>query len=322
MSPSTPSQPYKTVPVLITWDIDPDSWVSAEKRQWALNVAIDLCHSLDIRATFFFTAQGADIYPDEFRKMLAQGHEIGCHGLTHDNEENYDRMPEDMQHAYIQQATEKLGALAGRPMRAFRSPRVKTCAYTLRQLVRYGYWVDSSVCSQRMDLISSNLINVGWLLAPRSTYHPHRDSAFKSGDLPIWEVPVSAILAPFISSMLRSFGLGVMKALFRLLYAESHRTGKPIVYLAHPVEFTKPKPRQEEKGKRKIPFLTRKHLSPAFVRTHGFLFIRALLYRMDGETQIAMTQELFTYMASFPDVTFMTASEYAIHCLGVTPESS
>ena len=43
------------------------------------------------------------MYPDEIQKILAQGHEIGCHGLTHGDEEDYERMPEQMQRSYIAQ---------------------------------------------------------------------------------------------------------------------------------------------------------------------------------------------------------------------------
>lgn len=281
---------------------------------------MDLCHDLGIQATFYFTANGAHVYPDRMKRLQAQGHEIGCHGLTHEDEEDYDRMPKDLQDAYIAEAAEKLATLSGAFPRAFRSPRVKTSAYTLKKLGEHGYWTDSSVCSQRMDLISSNLINVDWLRAPRRSYHPHFSSAFKPGNLPVWEVPVSAVIVPFISSALNVFGLLTMKMLFRLLYAESRLTGKPIVYLAHPVEFIRRKSGQQGKKRGRIPYLTREYLSLSFIRTHGFR-IRKLLYRMDGETLLAKTQALFTYMTSFPDVTPMTASEYAIRHLQVAPDS-
>jgi hypothetical protein len=293
--------------VLITWDIDPDSWVPAEKKQWALNAAMDLCHGLNIQATFFFTAQGAEIYPDEFVKMAAQGHEIGCHGLTHEDEENYDRIPEDMQRTYIQQATDKLGSFTSAPIRAFRSPRVKTSARTLKLLADCGYHVDSSVCSQRIDFISSNLINTGWLFAPRRPYRPHQDSAFRAGDMPIWEIPVSALALPFISSTLRVAGVAAMKLFFRLLHAESRRTGKPIVYLAHPTEF---RDRKQGGGSRWEENVRLEYFSPRFIRTHGFR-PRNLLYRVNGSALLNAARALFSYMASFPDVTFLSASEYA-----------
>lgn len=72
---------------------------------------------------------------------------VGCHGFTHGIEENYGRMSEPMQRDYIRQATDKLQNLVGEPIRAFRGPRVKTSATTLRLLAGNGYLTDSSVCS-------------------------------------------------------------------------------------------------------------------------------------------------------------------------------
>lgn len=298
----------KPVSILITWDIDPDQWIPFEKRTWALNSTMDMCHQLGIPATFFFTAQPVYQYPQEFIKLKAQGHEIGCHGLTHGSEENYDRMPEDMQRRYLTQATETLNAMLGEPVRAFRGPRVKISATTLKILAELGYTTDSSVCSQRVDFISSNLINLGWIKAPRKPYRPNAESAFKKGQLPIWEVPVSAAILPFISSALRVFGLSFMKSLFRLLYAEAQRTGKPIVYLAHPTEFISKwwgkKNSRDWESAAKL-----EYLKPSYIRAHG-LRLRGLLYRLRAEDMLPYTESLFTYMSSFPNVEFKTMSQW------------
>lgn len=297
----------KPVPVLITWDVDPDAWLSVEKRLHALQTALDLCQQHRIPATFFVTAAQAEIYRERFGAMRAAGHEIGCHGLTHDDEECYDRMPEAQQRAYIQQATEALTALIGAPVQSFRSPRVKTSATTLRLLSEHGYRADSSVCSQRADIISSNLININWLLAPRRPYHPRTDHAFRKGTLPLWEVPVSAWGLPFISSTLRVLGPGAMKVLLRLLYAESRRTGKPIVYLGHPTEFLGRENGSYWRSWRE--FISLKYLRPSFIRAHG-LRVRNLLYRFQGTRLVACTQALFATMAALPGVEFLTVGAY------------
>lgn len=289
------------VPILVTWDVDPDIHIAYEARARSFDATIDLCHDLGIQSTFFITANADHISPQHVERMLGNGQEVGCHGLTHGGEEDYDRMSAATQRTYIEEATHKLERLVGGPILSFRSPRVKTSAQTLRLLSEYGYLSDSSVCSQRVDFVSSNLINKGWIFAPRRSYHPHRDDAFKRGDLPIWEIPVSAMVVPFISTSLRVLGLTFMKAFFRLLHAESSRcNGKPIVYLTHPTEFTGGKPQRRIK---------RKYFSPSYIRTHGFI-ARHWLCRMDGATCLKATRELLGYMASFPDVTFMTVNQY------------
>ncbi|PWB49900.1 MAG: hypothetical protein C3F13_17875 [Anaerolineales bacterium] len=299
---NTKSTSRPSVPVLITWDVDPDPWMPFDRRQKALWVTLDMCQRYSIPATFYFTAQPAHEYAEDFMKMRALGHEIGCHGFTHGDEENYNRMPEGLQRDYICRATDALLSVLDEPVRSFRSPRVKTSSQTLKLLAEQGYWSDSSVCSQRMDLVSSNLINFGWLGAPRRPYYPHQSSAFRRGNVPILEIPVSALIAPFISSMLYAAGLSSMKRFFRILYAEARRTGKPIVYLAHPIEFA-----PMGKGKALEP-LQRKYFSPSYIRANG-LRLRNLL-KSDRHRHLAHTEELLAYMASFPDVVFMTASDY------------
>ena len=80
-------------------------------------------------------------------------------------------------------------------------------------------------------------MNPKLLFAPRMPYHPKENDAYRKGSMNIWEIPISAIILPFISGTLSVFGLRFMKRFFGVLYRESQRTGKPIVYLIHPTEF-------------------------------------------------------------------------------------
>lgn len=301
-----------TVSVLVTWDVDPDAWLPVEKRLWALETACQLCAAHDIPATFFFTAKLAETYTDHFSELQSQGHEIGCHGLTHGIEENYDRMPEPQQRDYIAQATSKLRHLIGGGVRSFRSPRVKISATTLRLLVEHGYCSDSSICPQRVDFVSSNLLNADWLLASRRPYRPRPNYAFRRGNrrhgmLPIWEVPISAVGVPFISSAFRVLGLRPMQALFHILYTEARRTGKPIVYLAHPTEFLGQERTNNLRAWRQ--FVNPRYLKPSYIRAHG-LRLRNLLYTTKGNALIDATAHLFATMAAAPGVRFLTVGDY------------
>ncbi|TKB79781.1 MAG: hypothetical protein E8D45_03215 [Nitrospira sp.] len=237
-------------------------------------------------------------YPARLREA---GHEIGCHGLTHGNEEEYDAMPLSMQEAYLEQATAVLRSLSGGAIVSFRGPRVKVSGPTLRILSRMGYRADSTVCSQRCDLVSSNLFHTGWLRAPRRPYHPSASDAYRRGDLPILEVPVSALALPFISSLLYVVGVPFMKLMFRALYAESRRTGKPIVYLFHPYEFA-----EEIKGARDY---------SRNLKVHG-VRARRYLYRGEAKARLEWNLQLWRYMARFEGVRFMTVSQYAAQQAG------
>lgn len=288
------------VPVLITWDIDPNPHFDWAQKRQSLQTAIELCRELEIAATFFFVAQEAALYPKEIAEIERSGHAIGCHGLNHENEEEYDRMPKEMQRSYIERATCLLEEQTHLPIKVFRAPRVKVSSVTLELLADYGYLADSSICSQRLDIFSSNLINPGWLIAPRLPYHPHRNSAFKRGDLDILEVPVSALILPFISTTLYALRLPIAKALFRLLYIEAYRRGKPIVYLAHPEEF----------GPQSWPPFKWSDFSLKNLRTHGVMF-RKHLNEPNPESRLRLNRALFSYIATFPHTCFMTLPEYA-----------
>jgi peptidoglycan/xylan/chitin deacetylase (PgdA/CDA1 family) len=289
----------RIVPVIITGDVDPTPEVSVQNKQRALSKINDLFGLLKIKSTFFCVARTAKLLKNDLLELQKAGHEIGCHGLTHQFEEEYDKMPEHLQRNYLVEATQILEDLSGKKILSFRGPRVKTSHITHRILNELGYNSDSSICSQRIDFISSNLINWGWLKAPRLPYHPDLNNAYKQGSAKIWVVPVSAMIMPFISGIIYTFGLSYMKMLFRLLRSESLKNGKPIVYLYHPVEFT-----QKTKN-------IRRTFSFRNLFIEGFRVRRSSWLReQDNNKRFEDNRKLLEYIKSYSDVRFMTLNEY------------
>jgi hypothetical protein len=285
----------RPVSVLLTGDVDYSAHHLPQDKEAAFAKLVEAGRELAGQLTFFFVAREAQQLPAQPGALKSAGHEIGCHGLTHGNEEEYDTMPADLQRRYLDEATDILARLSGAAVTAFRGPRVKISGPTLLRLSALGYVADSTVCSQRFDLVSSNLLQPGWLRAPRLPYHPSATDAYASGNLPILEVPVSALAIPFISSTLYVLGLAAMKLLFRLLYLEARRTGKPIVYLFHPYEFA--------------PEIAGAKDYSANLKVHGLRF-RRYLYRGDPATKLAWNLDLWRFMAGFPGVRFITVSRY------------
>ncbi len=288
-----------SVTVLLTWDIDPFLDVCTDDKNEALSQTRELLSDYQIQSTFFLPAKMAEALGSEVRGLIRDGHEIGCHGLTHGDEENYNQMPQDMLQAYVAEATEIVQKMTGEAVSSFRGPRMKTSHITQGILAELGYTADCSVASQRIDFVSSNLINLGWIIAPRLPYRPSHRSAFRKGERHIWVVPLSAVIVPFISSVLYLLRVRFMKMLFRVLYAEAERTDKPIVYLAHPFEFAPSKLRHKPEN---MSFIQE-------VRTHGFL-IRERFLEEDHYKRFKMNEELLAYMKSFPQVQFKTVREY------------
>lgn len=285
----------KIVPVLITFDVDP-----AKNINIAMNKSIKLLDELDIKSTFFYTAKMA--HASICKKLIRKNHEIGCHALNHDNYEEFDKLSSKQSIKLIKKATRILKKKSGKKITSFRSARVKISSDTLQVLQRLGYKLDSSVCSQRFDLISSNLINLGWLIAPRMPYFPNKNSPYKRGNLNVLEIPVSAIILPFISTTLRIFGLTLMKILFNILYLESKFTGKPIVYLIHPHEFT------YSKGEVKFSW---KYLIPNKTwLIKGFPIRIWLGRRLSGEEVYNFNKKLFYWISKKEKIKFFTMEQF------------
>lgn len=287
------------VPILITCDIDPTPEVKLKSKISALEQTCVLFEKYGIKATFFIVADIAKFYNSQIKQLLENSHEIGCHGLTHALEEEYSRLPEKKQRDYLTKATHILEDLTMGAIRAFRGPRVKTSHVTQHILEELNYLVDSSVCSQRIDFISSNLIHSGWIVAPRLPYRPCYKNAYKKGNRNLWVVPISALILPFISSTLYAFGTSLMKRFFDVLYYESKRTGKPIVYLMHPSEFAPIK-------------LLNEKISFQSIKARGFYIRRRFKLRINEQKRLEYTKNLFEYMALFGDVQFMTMSSYLV----------
>jgi len=288
----------KSVPVCITCDIDPTPEANLADKRSALEQTCGLFQNMGIPATFFMVGDLADSYRKQLAGLVSSGHEIGCHGLTHAESEEYGIMDEEQIRMHIKNATELISTASGAEVLSFRGPRVKTSALTQRILEEYGYIADSSVCPQRIDFFSSNLINPAWITAPRGAYHPSSKSAFRKGTGRITVVPVSALMLPFISGSLYIFGLGFMKAFFRLLYEEAQRTGKPIVYILHPSEFAP--------QKMKVTYSS----SLKNILARGFYFRRRFKLRISEEKRFELTESLLGFIAAFPHVQFMTVADF------------
>jgi len=286
----------KTVPILITCDIDPTPEATVDNKRLALLKTMELFNENRIKGTFFFVANIIEDYKNQIPSLLNGNHEIGCHGLTHDEKEEFSRIPEDVQLKILTEATRLIENVTGKSVLSFRGPRVKTSNITQGILDELGYKADSSVCSQRMDVFSSNLINTKWLFAPRNPYHPHIKNAFKRGNRSLWVIPISALMLPFVSGTLYTFGLRFTERMFDVLYRESCRTGKPIVYLLHPAEFS-PKTKRRNKN---YP-----------VSVEGFRFRRSKwLFETNIGKRFDMNKELFKRMNTYPNVKFLTIENY------------
>ncbi|MEX2178104.1 MAG: polysaccharide deacetylase family protein [Gemmatimonadaceae bacterium] len=125
-------------------DVEPDCppYLATQYRgiEEGLPRVLDAIDEAGVVATCFCTGQVAERFPARIRDVIARGHELGCHGHTH---QRFDRMPPADAQLDLRAATAALRAF-GAPVTSFRAPNLRLPTACLPLLVEEGYLVDSS----------------------------------------------------------------------------------------------------------------------------------------------------------------------------------
>jgi len=103
---------------------------------------LDLLRRHDLRASFFVPAVIAKLYPDEQRRVVGEGHEIGMHGWIH---EGTSELTETVERDLMRRAFDTLAKVAGRPPVGVRVPSWDFSATTLPLIRELGLLYDSSL---------------------------------------------------------------------------------------------------------------------------------------------------------------------------------
>lgn len=198
---------------------------------------LDLYAKYEVKTTFFFIADFARDCPEIVKMIQPYGHEVACHGLTHNHKQAFDIMSLEDQIRHLVEAKKILEDIAGEEVVSFRAPALRVNEFTPQALVETGFKIDSSVSPQRMDMFMSlgSRKKLVWLKAPRMPYFVSETNLARKGSLPLLEVPVSSFAVPYIGTFMRISPS--INALTRyLLYHETKNTKKPINFLIHPNE--------------------------------------------------------------------------------------
>ena len=222
-----------------------------------LPLLLDLYAKYNVRSTFFFTGVFAEKFPAAVKKVASYGHEIGSHGYSHDHSQAFDILSLEEQISQLQKSKNVLEDLSGEEVISFRAPAARVNKNTAIALEETGFKIDSSVASQRFDMFLSfgSYNKLNWIFSPRTPYMAARDNLWKKGDSHIFEIPISALLLPYIGTTMRMMP-GINIALRKLLHFETGMNKKPIVFLTHPNEFI-----NEEKETDKIKRRSKNYIS-------------------------------------------------------------
>ena len=134
--------------VCITVDLEPDCppYLSSTFRgiEQGTPALLALLAELDVHATWFTTGEVAERYPDAVRRLVRDGHELGCHGVTHTA---FDTLEEHEARREIVESAALLRTFA--PVTSFRAPYLRFPEPYVRLLEEASFTLDSSLAKYK-----------------------------------------------------------------------------------------------------------------------------------------------------------------------------
>jgi len=134
--------------VSITVDFEPDCppYLSSTFRgiEEGAPQLLELFAELGVRATYFTTGEVAARYPDAVRALVAGGHELGCHGVTHTA---FDSLDERAARVEIDESAALLRTFAD--VTSFRAPYLRFPEPYVRLLEDADFALDSSLAKYK-----------------------------------------------------------------------------------------------------------------------------------------------------------------------------
>lgn len=199
---------------------------------------LELYSKYDIKATFFYTGHIAKLYPGVVKMVQKYGHEIGSHGLSHQVDNSFDLLSLKNQISNLKTSKNILEDICGHEIISFRAPAARVQKNTATALIQSGFYIDSSISSQRLDMFMSfgSLKKLHWLKTPRLPYFVNKENIFKKGHSRLLELPITAFGTPYIGTFMRIFPR-INRLIRNFLHFETKLNGRPFVFLTHPNEF-------------------------------------------------------------------------------------
>ena len=134
--------------VCITVDFEPDCppYLSSTFRgiERGAPALLALFAALDVRVTYFTTSEVANRYPEAIRALVRDGHELGCHGVSHTA---FDTLDEPAAWREITESAERLRTFA--PVTSFRAPYLRFPEAYVRLLEDAEFTLDSSLAKYK-----------------------------------------------------------------------------------------------------------------------------------------------------------------------------
>ena len=217
--------------------VERSTWESRESRV-ARNTdrLLALLAEHDIRATFFVLGWVAEREPDLIRRIAAAGHEMACHGYSH--EFVYRQTPEVFR-AETTRAKHHLEDLLGRSVDGYRASTysiTRQSLWALDTLVELGFQYDSSLFPVRHP-------QYGIPDAPRFACHYRTPKGRQIVEFPLSTAQLGRLRLPVAGGgYFRLLPYAYTKAGLRSINEREH---EPFIFYLHPWEIDPAQPRVE-----------------------------------------------------------------------------
>lgn len=133
---------------------------------------LDIYSKYNVKSTFFITGDIAHKIPSIVRMVVSQGHEVACHGFSHESDQAFELLSLTEQIENLSKSKKILEDICGDRVISFRAPALRVNEYTVEALEKTGFLIDSSIASQRFDMFMSygSKKKLNRLFAPRLPY--------------------------------------------------------------------------------------------------------------------------------------------------------
>jgi polysaccharide deacetylase family protein (PEP-CTERM system associated) len=214
--------------------VDRNGWDAIPQRVVRnTHVLLELLERHDTRATFFFLGWVADRFPELVREAAAAGHEIACHGYSH--QLIYNQSPEVFREETVR-AKALLEDQLGAPVLGYRAASysiTRKSLWALDVLSEAGFQYDSSIFPVRHD-------RYGIADAPREPHVLLTPKGRRLVEFPPSTADFAGYRLPVAGGgYFRIFPYGITKWAIRRVNAE----GLPFNFYLHPWEIDPEQPR-------------------------------------------------------------------------------
>ncbi len=251
-------------PELVRGHVD---WAKVEGRvSDSVPIILDLLRKHRVKGTFFILGEVASKFPEIVREIDREGHELGCHGMSH---QPLEKIGEDGLRKELQDFQNIMRKILGDvKIKGFRAPTFslnQNTKWALPLLQEFGYSYDSSIFPTRIFL---NRL-YGIKNAPRFPYRiSFDDPASEDPNSPLWEFPAALMeLGGYRFPASGGIYLRVFPHfIFKRMLKKINKEGPFFIYL-HPWEWDPQTPRIS---------------LPIFSRWATYLGLKTVVKKLDG----------------------------------------